>query len=75
MQVQLNLPFEQLIKIVKALPKGQLKQLKAEIEKESKRNLNNLEILLLNGPTATEKEVEQININRQSINQWRTKKF
>ena len=75
MQVQLNLPFEQLVKIVKTLPKGQLKQLKAEIEKESKSNLNNLEILLLNGPTATEKELEQININRQSINQWRTKKF
>lgn len=32
MQVQVDIGFDQLLKIVKTLPSGQLKQLKAEIE-------------------------------------------
>lgn len=36
MQVQVDIEFDQLLKIVKTLPSGQLKQLKAEIEKEPK---------------------------------------
>ena len=34
MEVQINIGFEELLKIVKTLPSGQLKQLKAEIEKK-----------------------------------------
>lgn len=36
MQVQIDIGFDQLLTIVKKLPAGQLKQLKAEIEKEVK---------------------------------------
>ena len=36
MQVQVDIAFEQLLKVVKKLPVGQLRQLKAEIEKEDK---------------------------------------
>lgn len=74
MQVQVDIGFDQLLKIVKTLPSGQLKQLKAEIEKEAKsEKSDDLEILLLNGPTATKKQLETIVKNRKAINQWRTK--
>jgi hypothetical protein len=74
MQVQVNIKFDQLLKIVKTLPSGQLKQLKAEIEKEAKSdNSVDLETLLLNGPVATKKQLETIEKNRKAINQWRSK--
>ena len=74
MQVQLDIGFDQLLKIVKSLPSGQLKQLKAEIEKEAKSDKSvDLETLLLNGPTATKKQLDTIARNRKAINQWRTK--
>lgn len=74
MQVQVDIGFDQLLKIVKTLPSGQLKQLKAEIEKEAKSDKSaDLEALLLNGPTATKKQLDTIAKNRKAINQWRTK--
>lgn len=72
MEVQINIEFDQLLKIVKTLPPGQLKQLKAEIEKEAKSDKSaDLELLLLNGPTATKKQLKTIADNRKAINQWR----
>ncbi len=41
--------------------------------KEGKGMKVDLENLLLNGPTATKKQIEIIANNRNSINQWRTK--
>jgi len=75
MQVQVDIEFEQLVKIVKTLPTGKLRQLKAEIEKETanERNKTDLKSLLLKGPVATKKQLETIENNRKSINQWRTK--
>ena len=73
MQVQLDIGFDQLLKIVRKLPYGQLKQLKAEIEKESRISKSfDLEAILLNGPTATQKQLQNISNNRKAINQWRT---
>jgi hypothetical protein len=63
-----------LLKIVKTLPAGQLKRLKAEIEKKAGSNKAvDLEASLLNGPTATKKQLDTIAKNRKAINQWRTK--
>ncbi len=74
MQVEVDIKFNQLLKLVKTLPSGQLKQLKAEIEKETKVNNSvDLETLLLNGPTATKKQLAMIENDRKAINQWRTK--
>lgn len=74
MQVQVDIGFDQLLEIVKALPPGQLKQLKAEIEKEVRNDKAvDLEALLLNGPIATKKQLDTIAKNRKAINQWRTK--
>lgn len=74
MQVQVDIEFDQLLKIVKTLPSVQLKQLKAEIEKKAKTGKSvDLEALLLNGPIATKKQLDTIARNRKAINQWRTK--
>ena len=75
MQVQVDIPFEQLLKVVKELPAVQLKKLKVEINKETKGNKPKIDLrkLLLNGPIATKKQIETIKATRKSINQWRTK--
>jgi hypothetical protein len=74
MQVEVDIEFDQLLKIVKKLPSGQLRQLKAEIEKGAMSNDRvDLEALLLRGPTATKKQLDTISKNRKAINQWRTK--
>ena len=75
MQVQVDIAFDQLLSIVKKLPAGQLRQLKAQIEKEvnDEKSKIDLEALLLKGPIATKKQLEIIMNNRKAINQWRTK--
>ena len=75
MQVQVDIGFEQLLKIVKELPAGKLRQLQAEIEKgvKDEKSMVDLETLLLNGPTAFKKQLETIENNTKAINQWRTK--
>jgi len=75
MQVQIEIGFDQLLRIVKTLPVGQLRKLKEEIEKEvnEEKPQPDLETLLLNGPTATKKQLETIANNRKAINQWRTR--
>ncbi|HEV2832826.1 MAG TPA: hypothetical protein VGW31_12670 [Hanamia sp.] len=75
MQVQLDIAFDQLVRIVRNLPAAQQRKLKSEIDKEmeSVKSSMDLEPLLLNGPVATEKELETIANNRKAINQWRKK--
>ncbi|GAA4445742.1 hypothetical protein GCM10023189_00020 [Nibrella saemangeumensis] len=73
MRVQVDIGFDELLKIVRTLPAGKLKQLKAEIEKEIKEEQSvDLETLLLNGPVATKKQLEKIAKNIEDINKWRT---
>jgi len=74
MQVQLDIGFEQLVKIVKALPKGQLLQLKKEIESTvSPSGNNDLRSFLINGPVFSEDQLTEISATRKAINKWRTK--
>lgn len=72
MEAVIDIKFGQLIKIVKTLPKSQLKRLMDEINKKGKeRKKTDLESLLLNGPIATKEQLEIIKNNRKSINEWR----
>lgn len=74
MQVQVEIGFDQLLQAVKRLPSAKLKELRAELDKDApKEQVTNLERLLLNGPTATKKQLDTIARNRKAINQWRTK--
>jgi hypothetical protein len=70
MKVQIDIAFEQLLNLVKTLPAEQLNQLKNEIEKENKDKKAeiDLETLLLNGSTATKKQLEVIANNRKAFN-------
>ncbi|MFT3748603.1 MAG: hypothetical protein QM768_09815 [Agriterribacter sp.] len=74
MQIQADIEFDQLLKIIKTLPSGKLRWLKSAIEKEvTNGKKNDLEAILLKGPTATKKQLNTIAKNRKAINQWRTK--
>jgi hypothetical protein len=74
MQVQVDIGFEQLVKIAKKLPKAQWQKLKVEVEndKQLTDNADDLEAFLLKGPTFTKKQLEVIEENRKAINKWRT---
>lgn len=73
MEVQVNIGFDQLVKIVKMLPKKRLDQLLNEIkgEKTTTKTKVSLEELLLDGPVATKEQLEIIADNRKAINEWR----
>jgi hypothetical protein len=74
MQVQVDIPFEQLVKIAKKLPKTQWQKLKVEVEndKQWENNANDLEAFLLSGPTFSKKQLNVVKENRKAINKWRT---
>lgn len=75
MDHQLNIKFDQLVRAVKSLSKNRLNQLLAEIEREkaTKKTQTNFEKLLLEGPVATKKQLENIAESRNAISQWRKK--
>jgi hypothetical protein len=77
MQVQVDINFEDLLKIVKTLPPNKIKLLKAELEGKRylKKRKSNLEALLLKGPVATKKQLAAIERNRKAINQWRKNSY
>jgi hypothetical protein len=74
MQVQVDIDFDELLKIVKTLPPQKRKLLQAELEgrKGARKAKPDLESLLLKGPVATKKQLSVIKGNRKSIDQWRT---
>ena len=73
MQVQVDIAFEQILRIVKALPEAKKKQLRDELDKQATEISPSIDLkaLLLEGPVATEKQLELIENNRKAINQWR----
>jgi hypothetical protein len=75
MQAIVDIKFDELLKIVKGLPENKLSILKAEIEKgtKSENNRSDFEALLLNGPTFSEEQLDNIAKTRSAINKWRTK--
>jgi hypothetical protein len=75
MQAIVDIKFDELLKIVKSLPENKLSILKAEIEKgtKSENNRSDFEALLLNGPTFSEEQLDNIAKTRSAINKWRTK--
>ena len=75
MQIQVDIGFDDLIRIVKKLPKEQLLEFKNELEKQdvADTQLKELELFLLSGPTFSDKQLETIEQTRKAINQWRKK--
>jgi len=75
MEVKVQIPFNELVAIVRQLSSTQKaklqKELTQEIEPVTKKS--RLKELLLNGPIFTDDQIETIEETRKSINQWRTK--
>ncbi len=75
MQVQVDIGYDQLVNLVKQLPKNQWAKLKNDIEVQNVEVDSKSDMLtfLLNGPTFSKKQIAEIEKARKEINQWRTK--
>lgn len=75
MQAQIDIEYNQLVKLVKQLPKKQWTKLKSEVEQMEvpADTPSDMLSLLLNGPTFNKKQLDEIEKARKEINQWRTK--
>ncbi len=76
MEMKVQVPFQQLLKIVKSLTPGQKARLRQELAKEipQRKDKDDFIEYLLNGPVYSDKEILVIEENRKSIAAWRTKK-
>ncbi|MVN20490.1 hypothetical protein [Mucilaginibacter arboris] len=75
MEVKVQIPFDELVAIVRQLSSTQKAKLQKELtqEVEPVAKKSRLTELLLNGPVFTEDQIKTIEETRKSINQWRTK--
>jgi hypothetical protein len=74
MELQFNIPFHQLLKLVKSLSPKQRERLKQELDEETPNHERNDEFIdfLLQGPVYSKEDINQIKENRNSISSWRT---
>ena len=75
MEVSVPIPFQQLVDIVRQLPPSQKAKLQKVLEEDTAPapKASRLTELLLTGTLFTDKQIEAIEDNRKSINQWRKK--
>jgi len=75
MEMKLQVPFQQLISIVKMLTPTQKARLQKELEADEPAQKSNDDFIdfLLKGPVYSEKEMAVVEENRKSMAAWRTK--
>lgn len=75
MRVQVDIGFEQLVQLAKQLPPHQWTKLKIEVENEQQTDAaaSDMEAFLLEAPTFTKKQLDEVAKARKAISQWRTK--
>lgn len=75
MELKVQVPFQELLTIVKKLTPGQKAKLCAELNEEQTETNQQDDFIeyLLNGPVYNDKEIRTIEENRKSIAAWRTK--
>ena len=75
MELRVDIGFDQLIHMVKQLPRKQLNQLLSEVNKPSQPVAKNedLKKLLLSGPTFSEEQIQTIYKTREELTKWRPK--
>ena len=78
MQVSVNIDFEQLVNIIKALPDKQKAKIKKELDDKTTTHKssvakNEFQDFLLKGPVMTDEEFDAFKNNRKKMNQWRNK--
>jgi hypothetical protein len=76
MALKAQIPFQQILTVVKTLTPAQKDRLRKELAEKTKKpkKLSSFTELLLRGPVFTKKQIETIEENRKSIAAWRTKK-
>ena len=76
MEIKVQVPFQQLLEIVKSLTSAQKARLREELDEINTNPNNQKDFIdyLLNGPVYTEEEIRVIEENRKSIAAWRTTK-
>lgn len=75
MEITVQVPFQQLLTLVKTLTPTQKERLRQELneDKPTKKGKDDYLEFLLNGPIYSEKDIAIIEENRKSIAAWRTK--
>ncbi len=75
MEMKVQVPFQQLLTIVKTLSPSQKAKLRAELNEEQIETKQQDDFIeyLLKGPVYNDKDIQIIEENRKSIAVWRTK--
>ena len=75
MEMKVQVPFQQLLSLVKRLTPAQRARLRQELvdKKPFQKDKDEFIDYLLNGPVYSEKEIKVIEENQKSIAAWRTK--
>ena len=75
MEMKVQVPFQQLLTIVKTLTPSQKAKLRAELNEEKVETKQQDDFIeyLLKGPVYNDKDLQIIEGNRKSITAWRTK--
>lgn len=75
MEIKVQVPFQQLLTIVKTLTPSQKAKLRAELNEEKVETKQQDDFIeyLLKGPVYNDKDLQVIEANRKSITAWRTK--
>lgn len=76
MEVKLDIPFEQLLRIIRQLSPAQRKKVQAVLENGVQGNshsVDQLDEILLNGPTFSKAQLMRMAETRKAFDQWRKK--
>ncbi len=75
MEMKVQVPFQQLLTLVKTLTPTQKARLRQELneDKPTKKGKDDYIEFLLNGPVYSEKDIAIVEENRKSMAAWRTK--
>ncbi len=72
--MKINIPFSQLLGLIRQLTPVQKQKLKKELENEHNVSSgNSLKQILVNGPVFTEEQIKNIEDAHKSVNKWRMK--
>lgn len=76
MALKAEIPFKQILTVVKSLTPSQKEQLRVVLSEPNSTSAKQSDLtkLLLSGPVFSKKQIDVIKQNRKSINEWRTKK-
>ena len=77
MQLTVDIPYEQLIEIIRHIPPNQRAKIKADLELSSDVNdaaqeKTEFQEFLLKGPVMSDEQYSAFKENRKAFNQWRS---